>query len=96
MPARAGKFLAEMDLRPRDTSPEAEAVQLAVLRSLSGAQKVAICFELSEASREYTRSGIRSRHPEYCEHQVELALRRMTLGDDLFQKAWPDEPLLSP
>lgn len=85
-----------MDLRPRDTSPEAESVQLAVLRSLSGAQKVKICFELSEACREYTRSGIRSRHPEYSEQQVEMALRRMTLGDDLFRKAWPCEPLLPP
>ncbi len=63
---------------------------------MTGEQRLKLCFELSEAAREYSRGGIGSRHPEYTEHEVEMALRRMVLGDELFSKAWPHEPLLAP
>ena len=85
-----------MELRARDTSPEAEAVQRAVLARMAPEQRFKICLALSDAAREYSRGGIRSRHPEYDEHQVEMALRHMIHGTELFSKAWPHEPLLEP
>jgi hypothetical protein len=51
---------------------------------------------LSSDMRELTRAGIRARHGDYSEEDVELALRRILLGDDLFRRAWPSRPLLAP
>jgi hypothetical protein len=77
---------------PGDTAQSAAAVQLGALRSLSGSERVAIAFQLSAAAREVSAAGIRARHPEYSNDEVEHALRRLTLGDDLFEKAYPDAP----
>jgi len=46
--------------------------------------------------RELTRAGIRFRHRNYTEDELELALRRILLGDDLFRRARPASPLLAP
>jgi hypothetical protein len=77
---------------PLDTDQSAAVVQLGALRSLSGSERVAIAFELSAAAREISAAGIRFRHPEYSDDEVDHALRRLTLGDDLFEKAYPDAP----
>jgi hypothetical protein len=51
---------------------------------------------LSADTRRLTRAGIRARHPDYTDDEVELAIRRLLLGDDLFRRAWPTRPLLAP
>lgn len=55
-----------------------------------------LALEMSEAARELTRAGIRARHPEYSDLEVEQALRRLILGDELYLKAWPEQPALDP
>ncbi|HTJ46694.1 MAG TPA: hypothetical protein VL463_31525 [Kofleriaceae bacterium] len=85
-----------MSTRPRDTTADAERVQRAVFRRMSAADRVAQAFVLSEAAREMARDGIRARHPEYSAEEIELALRRLVLGDDLVRRAWPDRPLVAP
>jgi hypothetical protein len=79
-----------------DTSPEIHAAQLQAYRRMGAAARARVAGDLSNATREMARAGIRSRHPEYREDQVELALRRIILGDDLFRRAWPTQPLLAP
>lgn len=79
-----------------DTSPEAAEVQREIWRRLGGSGRVALAFRMSEAAREVSRAGIRSRHPDYTPAEVEHALRRMILGDELFCAAWPDAPRLPP
>jgi hypothetical protein len=81
-------------MRPLDTSPAAWAAQMALLRRLSGAQRLQLGMQMSDGGREIVRSGIRHRHPEYSTDEIEHALRRLMLGDELFQRAWPDVPLL--
>lgn len=83
-------------MRPGDTAPEAHRVQLEAHARLSGAERVALAFEQSEAMRKISAAGIQSRHPEYSPECVEYALRRLLLGDDLFRAAWPGAPLLDP
>ncbi|MCB9760496.1 MAG: hypothetical protein H6739_11710 [Alphaproteobacteria bacterium] len=80
---------------PLDTTPEAHAVQLQILRSRTGEQRLRMALQLSEDVRAFSRAGIRARHPEYSEQEVTWALHRLTLGDTLFQEAWPDAPLLA-
>jgi len=61
---------------PRDTSPEAWSVRLAVLRRLTGAQKVEIAIDMSEFVRELALAGLRRQHPEWSEKEVQLGLMR--------------------
>ena len=51
---------------------------------------------MSHDTRELMRAGIRSRHPEYLETDVEEALRRLLYGDTLYLRAWPARRLLEP
>ena len=55
-----------------------------------------LAARLSADVRRLSRAGIRSRHPAYTDDDVELALRRLLYGDDLFRRAWPGCPLLAP
>ena len=85
-----------MSTRPRDTTAAAERVQRYVFRRMPGAARVARAFEMSELARDLARAGIRARHPDYQSWEVEQALRRLMLGDDLVRKAWPALPLVDP
>ena len=60
------------------------------------AQRFRQTLSMAELGRELARTGIRRRHPEYSAEQVESAMLRMMLGDDLYRRAWPARPLLDP
>jgi hypothetical protein len=83
-------------MRAADTSPKAEQVRLGILRAKAPEQRLLDALELSEAARELTKAGIRSRHPDYTPRQVELALFRLLYGPALADNAWPESTLLSP
>ena len=83
-------------LEPLDTTAAARDVQREAYRRLGGAGRVAIVFRLSALVRETAMAGILSRHPGYSDTQVQMALRRLVLGDDLVRKAWPDQELVDP
>ena len=61
---------------PRDTTPEAWAVRLAVLRRLTGPQRVEIAIEMSEFVRELALAGLRREHPDWSEKELLLELMR--------------------
>jgi len=82
--------------RPADTTPEAWAAQLAMLRRMSGPQRMAIAFRLTRLAREASRAGIRARHPEYGEDEVRRAFFRMLHGDAITRRVWPDRELQEP
>lgn len=79
---------------PRDTSSDALHAQLAAVMRLSGEERTQVAVEMSEATRELARAGVRMRHPEYNANEVELALFRLLYGNEMFRQTWPDEPLL--
>lgn len=83
-------------MKPADTSTAAHAAQIARYRRMSGSQRVELAVQMSEDAREIARAGIQARHPTYTAADVECALRRLILGDDLFRRAWPSAPLLAP
>lgn len=88
--------MSTASLTPSDTTPEAWAAQLAILRSLSGGQRLAIAFRLTRLAREASRAGIRARHPDYGEDEVRRAFFRILHGDELTRSVWPDRVLLDP
>ncbi len=79
-----------------DTTRDAAAVQTAIYRRMTSDQRTRAAAEMSEMARTIALESIRSRHPDYDEHQARMALFRLLLGDELFRRAWPTEPLLAP
>jgi len=63
---------------------------------MSGAERLAVAFQLTETVRRLALAGIRSRHPDYDDVQVLQAWARLRLGDDLVRAIWPDRPLVDP
>ncbi len=82
--------------RPRDTSVAAWEAQVALLRAMTGGQRVAIAFRLTRLARDAARAGIRARHPDYDEDGVRRAFFRMLHGDAATRSVWPDRDLLAP
>lgn len=80
----------------RDTSPDADAVQMDAYRRMGGTARAEIASRLTTMAREASAAGIRARHPEYDDLKVKLALARMLYGDELVQKAWPGHALVDP
>ncbi len=60
-----------------DTTPEAKAVQLALHRSMTGAQKIALAYQMSMFGRELKRARLRREHPEWAEAEVARELLRL-------------------
>jgi hypothetical protein len=79
-----------------DTSPEADAAQIEAYRRMGGTGRVQVMFRLSEMTRRAAEAGIRSRHPEYGDDSVKLALARLLYGEDLVRRAWPGRELVEP
>ena len=80
----------------RDTTPDAAAVQAAVYRRMTSDERTKAAAEMSAMARSITLENIQARHPEYSEHQARMALYRLLVGNELFCRAWPAEPLLAP
>jgi len=81
---------------PFDTDPAAHRVQGQIYARLGGSERVAIAFRLSDSVRRLATAGIRQRHPDYTDAQVERAFARLRLGDDLMRAIWPDRALVDP
>ncbi|HEY4177961.1 MAG TPA: hypothetical protein VGM90_14035 [Kofleriaceae bacterium] len=80
----------------RDTTADADAVQLEVYRRMSSAQRTAIGNQMAIDARKTIVAGIRARHPEYDEAAARWGLFRLLYGDELFKRAWPNAPLIEP
>jgi hypothetical protein len=81
---------------PHDTSADAHQVQIEIYRRMGGQGRLAAMFRLNDLARKMAMAGIRSRHPEYDEGRVHLALARLVLGDELMRQVWPDRELVEP
>ena len=67
-------------MRPLDTSPAAHALQREAFRRMTPQQLVAAAIDMSEHVRALAESGIRSRHADYSDDEVRLALIEILLG----------------
>lgn len=71
-----------------DTTADALAVQLQVLRRIGPAGRLAMMFELSDNLRSLVEAGVRHRHPSWDDRTVEQEVIRLMIGDDLFRQAY--------
>ncbi|MGH9516789.1 MAG: hypothetical protein ACRD3P_14050 [Terriglobales bacterium] len=60
-----------------DTSAAAQAVQLDILRGMTGEQRILLAFEMSDFARELAKEGIRREHPDWQEARVARELLRL-------------------
>lgn len=72
-----------------DTSEEAARVQSAVFRRMAAEKRLELALQMTAELRRRLADGVRQRHPDYNERQVQLAVIRLTLGEELFQSVYP-------
>jgi hypothetical protein len=65
-----------------DTSPGVHALQIRLYREAGPERRAAMAADLSEAVREFSRAGVRLRHPEFSEAEVNRELLRILYGLD--------------
>lgn len=75
-----------MDPIASDTTIEAAAVQLQVLRKIGIEGRIKMTFQLSNNMRSTVEAGVRHRHPEYDDQQVRREVLRLMIGDKLFKE----------
>lgn len=80
----------------RDTSADAARVLRERTRRMTPGQRIEEGLRASILCRQIMRAGVRSRHPEYSDDQVEDALARLLWGDELFAAVYPQRKLLPP
>lgn len=66
-----------------DTSPEARAVQLELLRRASPTERLERACSLSNGVRRLAIAAIRRRHPEFDEDEVRIKFIELTYGKEL-------------
>jgi hypothetical protein len=79
-----------------DTTRDAATVRTALYRGMSPARRCELAVEMSAMTRAIALESIQRRHPDYDAREARLALFRLLLGDELFRRALPHEPLLAP
>lgn len=72
----------------RDTTPEAEEVQLEIYRRMSGRRKLELMLEANRRAREQALAGLRLRHPDAGPEELFRRLMDLTLGEELATEAF--------
>lgn len=68
---------------PNDTSPEAAAIQLQLLREKSPAERADVMLRLTDEVVRLSKRAIRDAHPEFTDDQVSVRFVRLHYGDEL-------------
>ena len=71
---------------PLDTTPEIEAMQIRILRSMTMEQHLEIALEIGLFSRELMRAGVRNQHPDWSDREIEREVHRLAF----FPRPLPD------
>ena len=70
----------------RDTSQEAERVQIGILRNMSVARRIAVIDGVNEMARQLALIGLRARHPGANAEELESRFFRLILGTALAEQ----------
>jgi len=71
-----------------DTTPEAEAVQLRLLRAASAWRKLELMAQLNFTARHLALIGLRERHPHADEAELRRRLADLLLGSELAARVY--------
>ena len=71
-----------------DTQPQAEAVQIALLRRAPAWRKLELVGQLNAALRTLLLSGLRQRHPQATPGELRRLLADLVLGPELAARVY--------
>ena len=74
----------------QDTSLDVEQMQIQLWRRMSPAEKLALVWDLRQATLTLAEAGIRQRHPRASMRECFLRLAALTLGAELTRAVYPD------
>lgn len=77
-----------MNLIPNDTTIDALRKQFEDLERIGMEGRAEMTFQLSDNLRQIITDGVRLRCHEYSDSQVRREVLRITLGDELYRKAY--------
>lgn len=72
-----------MRTQSSDTSPEAERVQIDLLRKAGEARRIELAFSLTQSAIELSRQGMRRRYPHASEEELNLLFVELNYGKEL-------------
>ena len=72
----------------RDTGDAAERVQVSILKSLPAWRKVEMVVDACETANSLSLSGLRSRHPNASEQELQRLLMGLLLGEETATRVW--------
>ena len=75
-----------------DTGPEAEQVLIELLRRAPVARKLEMLGQMNAAARMLALQGLRARHPNATEAQLQRYLADLLLGAELTARAYGPRP----
>jgi hypothetical protein len=79
------------DPAPEPDAPhQTEPLSVATLRRLTPVERLHHALALTHRVQRRAREGLRRRHPEYSERELDLAAARLRLGEELFARAFPE------
>jgi len=79
----------------RDTSRQAEDLQVELWRGMSPLAKIQAVSALSRSVLLLSLAGIRQRFPEATDSECKIRLARLTLGSELAERVYPGSSELS-
>lgn len=74
----------------RDTSPDAERLQVALWRRMSPLDKCRLVAEMTRSVESLSLTGIQRRHPDASERECLLRLAVLKLGPALTRVVYPE------
>jgi len=75
-----------------DTTPEAERVQIQILRSMPSWQRFKLINDMIVTSRKLALAGLRERFPNASERELRRRLATLLLGSELAARVYGPEP----
>jgi hypothetical protein len=75
-----------MKTQSPDTSPEAERVQIALLRQASPARRFGLARSLTRSTIMLSRRAIARAHPQFSEEELALTFVELHYGRDLSER----------
>ncbi|MBI3960222.1 MAG: hypothetical protein HY328_15525 [Chloroflexi bacterium] len=81
--------MATIPARPKlfdDTTPEAEAVLISLLRAAPGWKKLQMMCQLNASMKEIAQAGLRHRHPQASDAEIRRHLADLLLGKTMAER----------
>lgn len=76
----------------RDTSADAEEVQIEIYRRMPARQKLELVAEENRKAKELALAGLRQRHPDAGPEELFRRLMDLTLGEELAAEVYGPHP----